>query len=66
VTKAVKKNSLSGRITNMRRQLTGLAILAAFISTASAQDWFKGSLDEALDRAKTENKKVLVDFFSPT
>ena len=50
----------------MRKQLTGLAILAAFISTASAQDWFKGSLDEALDRAKTENKKVLVDFFSPT
>jgi hypothetical protein len=43
--------------------LTSLVILA---SSASAQVWFKGSLDEALAKAKTENKKVLLDFDSYT
>jgi hypothetical protein len=50
----------------MKRQLFGIVVLMAVVSTASAQNWFKGSLDEALAKAKTENKKVLVDFFSPT
>jgi hypothetical protein len=50
----------------MKKQLVGLAVLAAFVTTASAQSWFKGSLDEALAKAKNENKKVLIDFFSPT
>jgi hypothetical protein len=50
----------------MRKRLIGLAVLAAIVSSASAQNWFKGSLDEALAKAKSENKKVLVDFFSPT
>ncbi len=50
----------------MKKPLIGLAVLAAVMSTASAQNWFKGSLDDALAKAKTENKKVLVDFFSPT
>jgi hypothetical protein len=50
----------------MKRQLFGIAVLMAVVSTASAQNWFKGSLDEALAKAKAENKKVLVDFFSPT
>lgn len=49
-----------------KRQLLGLAVLAAIMSTASAQNWFKGSLDNALAKAKSENKTVLVDFFSPT
>ncbi len=49
----------------MQKQLTGLAVLVALVSTASAQNWFKGTLDDALAKAKTENKKVLVDFFSP-
>ena len=57
---------LNQRITSMKRQLFGIAVLMAVVSTASAQNWFKGSLDEALAKAKTENKKVLVDFFSPT
>ena len=50
----------------MKRQLVGLAVLMSVAFTASAQNWFKGSLDDALTKAKTENKKVLVDFFSPT
>ncbi len=50
----------------MKRQLFGIAVLMAVVAMASAQNWFKGSLDEALAKAKTENKKVLVDFFSPT
>jgi hypothetical protein len=50
----------------MKRRLVGLTVLLALTSTASAQLWFKGSLDDALGKAKTENKKVLVDFFSPT
>ena len=50
----------------MKKQLIGLAVLAAVMSTASAQNWFKGSLDDAFIKAKTEDKKVLVDFFSPT
>lgn len=50
----------------MKKRFLGLVVLAAFVSTASAQSWFRGSLDEALAKAKSENKKVLVDFFSPT
>jgi len=50
----------------VRKNLTILAVLFAFLSTASAQQWFKGSLDDAIAKAKTENKKVLVNFFSPT
>ncbi len=30
----------------------------------SAQNWFKGSLDQAVAKAKTENKLVIIDFFS--
>jgi putative N-acetylmannosamine-6-phosphate epimerase len=41
--------------------ITGVAVLAV---SASAQNWFKGSLDQALAKAKGENKLVLVDFFS--
>lgn len=50
----------------MMKQLVGFSVLAAFVTTVSAQSWFKGSFDGALAKAKSENKKVLVDFFSPT
>lgn len=39
-------------------------ILLILASSASAQNWFKGNLDEAFGKAKTEGKKVLVDFYS--
>lgn len=63
---AVENGRLSRRSIIMRKQLTLLILLAALVSTASAQNWFKGSLDEALAKAKSENKKVFIDFFSPT
>jgi hypothetical protein len=66
VTEAVEKGKLQRRTVTMRKQLTLLILLAALVSTASAQNWFKGSFDEALAKSKSENKKVLVDFFSPT
>ena len=59
-------DNLLRRSVPMRKQLTLFILLAALVSTASAQNWFKGSFDEALAKAKSENKKVLVDFFSPT
>jgi len=41
--------------------LTLVLVLASF---ASAETWFKGSLDQAIAKAKTENKLVLIDFYS--
>jgi len=40
--------------------------LMFFVLAASAfgQSWFQGSLDEALAKAKSEGKLVLIDFFS--
>jgi len=44
------------------------ALAAGFVlvlaSTASAQSWFKGTLDQAVAKAKTENKLVVIDFYS--
>ena len=47
----------------MKKALFALAVLA-FAASASAQSWFKGTLDEAVARAKTEKKLVLLDFYS--
>lgn len=49
----------------MRKALIVMSILA-LASAASAQVFFTGTFDEALAKAKTENKKVLVDFYSYT
>ncbi len=38
--------------------------LLAFAAAAAGQNWFTGTLDEALVKAKAENKLVLIDFFS--
>ena len=44
------------------------ALILAFglilASTASAQNWFPGTLDQAVAKAKTENKLVFIDFHS--
>jgi len=48
----------------MNKRLVGLAMIVLLACSASAQNWFKGSIDEALAKAKSENKKVLIDFFS--
>jgi hypothetical protein len=41
-------------------------VLMFFVLAAAAfgQSWFQGSFDEALAKAKTEGKLVLINFFS--
>jgi hypothetical protein len=40
------------------------ALVLVLASFASAQNWFKGTLDQAMAKAKAENKLVLLDFYS--
>jgi hypothetical protein len=49
----------------MKKTLILLMVLV-LASTVMAQNWFKGSLDQAIAQAKVENKLVLVDFYSYT
>ncbi len=39
-------------------------IILMLASSAFAQNWFKGTLDQAVAKAKSESKLVLVDFYS--
>jgi hypothetical protein len=48
----------------MKKASTFLALSLLIASFAAAQNWFKGSLDQAVAQAKSENKRVLLDFFS--
>ena len=41
-------------------------VVLALVATASTEIWFKGTLDQAVAKAKTERKLVLVDFYSYT
>ncbi|MGA2533970.1 MAG: hypothetical protein ABSG19_13155 [Candidatus Aminicenantales bacterium] len=41
-----------------------LSFVLVLAATASAQNWFQGSLDQAVAKAKSESKLVLVDFYS--
>ena len=52
-------------ISSMKRFLT-LSLVLVLASLASAQSWFKGTLDEAVAKAKSDHKLVLVDFYSYT
>ena len=47
----------------MKKILIGPAFLALAM-LASAQNGFKGTLEEAVAKAKNENKFVLLDFYS--
>ncbi len=47
----------------MKNALT-LVMVLVLASLASAQSWFQGSLDQAVAKAKLENKLVIIDFFS--
>ncbi len=46
------------------KKALAFAFLIVLAGTASAQNWFKGSLDAAVAKAKAEKKLVLVDFYS--
>jgi hypothetical protein len=48
----------------MKKALTFFGFVLLIASFAAAQNWFKGSLDQAVAKAKSENKRVLLDFFS--
>jgi len=46
------------------KKAVALPFLLLLASAASAQNWFTGTLEQAVAKAKTENKLVLVDFYS--
>ncbi|HSA96530.1 MAG TPA: hypothetical protein VLJ16_10780 [Acidobacteriota bacterium] len=46
--------------------MLSLLLMFALVSAASAEIWFKGTLDQAVAKAKTEGKLVLIDFYSYT
>jgi len=48
----------------MKKKGLALSLVLVVASVAGAQNWFKGSLEEALAKARSENKLVLVDFYS--
>ena len=48
----------------MKRTALALALLLVLAAAASAQVWFPGSVEEALAKAKAENKLVIIDFYS--
>jgi len=41
-----------------------VALVLVLASFASAENWFQGTLDQAVAKAKAENKLVLIDFYS--
>ncbi|MDW7760728.1 MAG: hypothetical protein SCM96_08830 [Acidobacteriota bacterium] len=43
---------------------TAAAGLLLFAASAAGQIWFKGDFEDALAQARTEGKKVLIDFYS--
>jgi thiol:disulfide interchange protein len=51
----------------MRKSVLVFCLIGFFArSSASAQTWLTGSLDDALAKAKAAGKPVLVDFFAET
>lgn len=48
----------------MMKRLALFLLLLIFVSAAFGQNWFKGTFDESLGKAKNEGKMVLIDFFS--
>lgn len=46
------------------KKVLAFSALLVLASAASAQNWFNGTLDEAVAKAQSENKLVLVDFYS--
>ena len=48
----------------MKKTLTLSMVLVLAVSASAQVTWFKGSLDQATAKAQTENKLVLVNFYS--
>ena len=45
------------------KKLSVILLIMVFTVPAIGQNWFEGTLDEALEKAKSENKRVLIDFY---
>jgi hypothetical protein len=48
----------------MMKRLALFFLLLIFVSAAFGQNWFKGTFNDALGKAKNEGKMVLINFFS--
>ncbi len=46
------------------KKALALSFLFVLASAATAQNWFSGTVEQAVAKAKSENKLVLVDFYS--
>jgi len=46
------------------KKALGLSMVLVLATAAMAQTWFKGTLEQAIAKANTENKLVLLDFYS--
>lgn len=46
------------------KKAIALSSLLILVSAASAQNWFNGTIEQAMAKAQKENKLVLVDFYS--
>jgi hypothetical protein len=55
---------LPAREAAVKKLLFVAAAVAVLAGAASSQVWFKGTVDEAVAKAKAEAKLVLVDFYS--
>lgn len=53
------KNTMPAKII-----LSAALLLFVFSAAALAQNFFSGTLEEALTKAKAESKLVLIDFYS--
>lgn len=48
----------------MKKTMIAAFAWTIFAASAAGQVWFKGTVDEAVGKAKVESKLVLVDFYS--
>jgi hypothetical protein len=48
------------------KKIVVLSLVLVLASMASAQNWLKGTVEEAVTKAKSDHKLVLVDFYSYT
>jgi len=54
---------IQGSKTHMKK-FAAILMFCLLATAAFGQSWFQGTFDEALGKAKSEGKMVLIDFFS--
>lgn len=48
----------------MKKTSIAFVSVLVFVSLAAGQVWFKGTVEQAVAKAKSESKLVLIDFYS--